>query len=274
VCRQRNLAYRLLDRSELDIADPASVAAAIERWKPWAVVNTSGYVRIDDAESDSERCLRENATGPAVLAAECAKAGIGLVTFSSDQVFDGQGDRPWVESDVPAPLNCYGRSKAAAEQAVLAAHPGAMVVRTSAFFGPWDRHNFLVHALDALANGREFRAADDVRISPTYVPDLVNVCLDLLVDRESGIWHLANHGDVSWAQFAAEAALLAQVDASTLRACRSADLGEVAARPRYGVLRSERASLMPTLESAMARFLAERRVETEMAHREARASGA
>jgi dTDP-4-dehydrorhamnose reductase len=274
VCRQRNLAFRLLERGDMDIADPASVEAALARWKPWAVVNTSGYVRIDDAESDSERCLRENASGPAVLAAACAKSGVALVTFSSDQVFDGRGERPWVESDLPAPLNCYGRSKAAAEAAVLAAHPGAMVVRTSAFFGPWDRHNFLVHALDALAAGREFRAADDVRISPTYVPDLVNVCLDLLVDRESGIWHLANHGDVSWAQFAAEAALLAQVDASTLRPCASAELGEVAARPRYGVLRSERASLMPTLENAMARFLAERRARAAVPQREARASGA
>lgn len=202
------------------------------------------------------------------------EGGVGLVTFSSDQVFDGRGERPWVESDAPAPLNCYGRSKAAAEEAVLAVHPGAMVVRTSAFFGPWDRHNFLVHALDALAGGREFRAADDVRISPTYVPDLVNVCLDLLVDRESGIWHLANHGDVSWAQFAAEAALLAQVDAGSLRTCSSAELGAVAARPRYGVLRSERASLMPTLEDAMLRFLAERRARAALPLREARASGA
>ena len=273
VCRQRNLAFRLVDRAEMDIAEPASVAAALARWKPWAVVNTSGYVRIDDAESDSERCLRENATGPAVLASECARAGIGLVTFSSDQVFDGRSDRPWVESDAPGPLNCYGRSKLAAEQAVLAAHPGAMVVRTSAFFGPWDRHNFLVHALDALAEGREFRAADDVRVSPTYVPDLVNVCLDLLVDRESGLWHLANHGDVSWAQFAAEAALLAQVDAASLRPCPSESLGEIAPRPRYGVLRSERASLMPTLEDAMLRFLAERRVDA-LPEREAQVSSA
>jgi dTDP-4-dehydrorhamnose reductase len=281
VCRQRNLPFRLLDRAAMDIADPASVAGALARWKPWAVVNTSGYVRIDDAECDWKRCFRENASGPAILAEQCAKAGVRLVTFSSDQVFDGSAERPYVESDATAPLNGYGRSKAAAERAVLEAHPGAMVVRTSAFFGPWDRHNFLVHALDALARGREFRAADDVRVSPTYVPDLVNVCMDLLVDGESGLWHLANVGDVSWAQFASEAALLANVDASSLRPCPVAQLGELAPRPRYGVLRSERATLMPTLEDAMARFVAERRVEAEAearvdarVRREARASGA
>ena len=125
------------------------MAAAIERWKPWAIVNASGYVRIDDAESDRERCLRENALGPAVLADACAGAGIRLVTFSSDQVFDGRGDRPWLESDLPAPLNVYGASKADGEREALARCPAAMVVRTSAFFGPWDRHNFVFHAARA-----------------------------------------------------------------------------------------------------------------------------
>jgi dTDP-4-dehydrorhamnose reductase len=204
VCRQRNLAFRLLERGDMDIADPASVEAALARWKPWAVVNTSGYVRIDDAESDSERCLRENASGPAVLAAACAKSGVALVTFSSDQVFDGRGDRPWVESDAPAPLNCYGRSKAPPSGRARGAsgRDGGADQRLLRAVGPPQLPRPRPRRAGA---GREFRAADDVRISPTYVPDLVNVCLDLLVDRESGIWHLANHGDVSWAQFAAEA---------------------------------------------------------------------
>ena len=132
-------------------------------------------MRIDAAESDRERCMRENALGPAVLAEACARVGIRLVTFSSDQVFDGRGARPWVESDAPAPLNVYGASKAAAERDVLARCPDAMVVRTSAFFGPWDRHNFVFHALGALARRELFRAAADKRVSPTYLPDLVNV---------------------------------------------------------------------------------------------------
>jgi dTDP-4-dehydrorhamnose reductase len=133
-----------------------------------------------------------------------------------------------------------------------------MVVRTSAFFGPWDRHNFLFHALATLARREPFRAAADVRISPTYVPDLVNVCLDLLIDGESGVWHLANVGDVSWAELAARAATLAGVPHATLQPCPSVLLGEVAVRPRNGVLASERASLMPSLDDALQRFLDER----------------
>jgi dTDP-4-dehydrorhamnose reductase len=133
-----------------------------------------------------------------------------------------------------------------------------MVVRTSAFFGPWDRHNFVCHALAALARGEAFRAASDERVSPTYLPDLVNVCLDLLIDGETGLWHLANAGDVSWAELAQRAAELAGVATSSLQPCPSAALGRVAARPRNGVLASKRATLMPPLDDALRRFLAER----------------
>jgi dTDP-4-dehydrorhamnose reductase len=173
-------------------------------------------------------------------------------------VFDGQARQPRVESDVPAPLNVYGRSKAIAERDVQAAWPRAMVVRTSAFFGPWDFHNFITRALAALARGEEVHAATDVRISPTYVPDLVNVCLDLLIDGEAGIWHLANEGDVSWAELAERAASVAGLSAATLRGNPSNRLGELARRPAYAVLTSERATLMPTLGDALARFCAER----------------
>ena len=245
----------------MDIADAASVAAAIARWRPWAIVNTSGYVRIDDAERDVERCFRENAVGPCVLADACENAGVRLVTFSSDQVFDGRSARPWVESDAPNPLNVYGASKAAGERDVLSRCTRAMVVRTSAFFGPWDRYNFLVRALDALQRGQSFRAAKDVRVSPTYVPDLVNVCLDLLIDGETGIWHLANAGDVTWAGLAARAGELAGVGAASLLPSTSAALGEPALRPRNSVLASERARLMPTLDDALRRFVAERIVD-------------
>ncbi|HEV7577737.1 MAG TPA: sugar nucleotide-binding protein [Caldimonas sp.] len=258
ICGQRNIAFRVLDRAAMDIADRASVAAAIARWKPWAIVNASGYVRIDAAEADVERCFRENAVGPAVLAEACAEAGIRLVTFSSDQVFDGRGDRARVESDTTAPLNVYGASKAAGERDVLARCAQALVVRTSAFFGPWDRHNFVCLALAALERGETFRAATDERISPTYVPDLVHACLDLLIDGEAGIWHLANAGDVSWAELATRAAALAGIATTTLVPCPSSALGLVAARPRHGVLASERGALMPSLDDALQRFLAER----------------
>jgi dTDP-4-dehydrorhamnose reductase len=255
LCRKRNLAYRLLSRQDMDITDPDSVERALARHRPWAVVNTAGYVRVDEAEGDVERCLRENAIGPAILAAACARHAIHLTTFSSDLVFDGAAGRPYVESDPVAPLNVYGQSKAEAEQRVLDKHPGALVVRTSAFFGPWDKHNFVTLALGALERGEAFRAASDLSVSPTYVPDLVHACLDLAIDGEAGIWHLSNVGAVSWAGLAEKAAQAAGIDASRLEAVPGASLGFSAARPRHVPLHSERGVLLPSLDNALARYL-------------------
>jgi dTDP-4-dehydrorhamnose reductase len=255
ICGKRNLAYRLLSRQDMDITDTESVERALAQHKPWAVINTAGYVRVDDAEGDLERCLRENAIGPAILAAACARHGIHLTTFSSDLVFDGSKGQPYVESDATAPLNVYGRSKAEAEQRVLDRHPGALVVRTSAFFGPWDKHNFVTLALQAFERGEPFRAAGDQVVSPTYVPDLVHACLDLAIDGEAGIWHLANAGAVSWAQLAQQAADAAGIDAGSLQAVPGAELGLTAARPGSVPLHSERGLLLPALDNALGRYL-------------------
>jgi dTDP-4-dehydrorhamnose reductase len=255
LCRKRNLAYRLLSRQDMDITDPDSVERALAHHRPWAVVNTAGYVRVDEAESDVERCMRENAIGPAILAAACARHGIHLTTFSSDLVFDGAQDSPYVESSAVAPLNVYGRSKAEAEQRVLDKHPGALVVRTSAFFGPWDKHNFVTLALQAFERGEPFTAASDMVVSPTYVPDLVHACLDLAIDGEAGIWHLSNAGGVSWAELALKAAQAAGIDASRLEAKAAAHCGFVAARPGYTAMTSERGILLPALDNALARYL-------------------
>jgi dTDP-4-dehydrorhamnose reductase len=255
ICRKRNLAYRLLSRHDMDITDAESVERALALHQPWAVINTAGYVRVDDAENDVERCMRENAIGPAILAAACARHGIHLTTFSSDLVFDGARDRPYVECDATAPLGVYGRSKAEAEQRVLDRHPGALVVRTSAFFGPWDKHNFVTLALQALERGDSFTASSDLVVSPTYVPDLVHACLDLAIDGEAGIWHLANAGTVSWAELALKAAEQAGVDASRLEAIPASACGYAAARPRFAGLTSERGILLPALDNALARYL-------------------
>ncbi|MEJ7932075.1 family 1 glycosylhydrolase [Ramlibacter sp. AN1015] len=260
LCEQRGLAYHLLSRAEMDVADAESVEAALARWRPWAVVNTAGYVRLDEAEDDP-RCWRENVDGPAVLARACARHGVRLLGFSSDQVFDGTKAAPYLESDAPAPLNAYGRSKLAAEEAMLSAAPDALVVRTAAFFGPWDRYNFVTLALDALRRGETVTAAEDQVVSPTYVPDLVNASLDLLIDRERGIWHLAQREAVSWAQLARLAARAAGLDPALIRGVHGSTLGLRAARPAYAALASERAQLMPRLEDALARYVREAQAE-------------
>jgi dTDP-4-dehydrorhamnose reductase len=265
VCQERGLEHRLLRRVDMDIADTGGVAAALDGVRPWAVVNTAGYVRVDDAEADVERCRRENTVGPATLAAACATRDIRLVTFSSDLVFDGEQRRPYVESDPTAPLSVYGRTKADAERAVLRRCPSGLVIRTSAFFGPWDAYNFVVVALRELAAGRAFRAAGDGTVSPTYVPDLVHATLDLLIDDACGLWHLANAGSVTWADFARQAAALAGLDAGLVEGCDTAALSLPARRPPFSALASERGSMLPALSDALARYMTERRPYGERA---------
>lgn len=254
ICRQRGIEYRLLSRADLDIADLASVEAAVARHRPWAIVNAAGYVRVDDAERDSERCFRENTLGAQNLATVCASDGVALVTFSSDLVFDGARPQPYVESDAPAPLNVYGRTKAEAEARVLSAYPQALVVRTSAFFGPWDECNYVTLALRALRLGEPFRAATDMVVSPTYVPDLVKVSLDLLIDRTMGIFHVSHGVAVTWADFALLAADIAGLPTRSLVRCTTAELGFAAARPRNSALATNRGAAMPSLEDALRHY--------------------
>lgn len=267
VCELRGIHYRLLNRQQMDIADIDSVERVVAEFEPWAIINTAGYVRVDDAEHDAERCFRENTLGPNVLAEVCARHNMQLITFSTDFVFNGQRDEPYIEDDQIGPLNIYGRSKADSEYGVLNRHPEALVIRTSSFFGPWDQYNFITLALNAFSQGKPFRAASDLTVSPTYVPDLVNVSLDLLMDRASGIWHLTNGHPVTWSELALHAAERAQIDPHPLYPCDSKELGFIAPRPRYSALHCSRGSLMPSLDHALDNYLrhvAEFRLSSKM----------
>jgi dTDP-4-dehydrorhamnose reductase len=257
ICHTRGLSTLVLDRASLDISDAASITNVLQQHQPWAVVNAAGYVRVDDAETDYTRCYRENTTGPRLLAEACAAQGIQLLTFSSDLVFDGGKPTPYLENAPARPLNVYGRSKLLAEQAVLSRLPSALVVRTSSFFGPWDEHNFVSQVLTAARNGETFAAADDLFVSPTYVPDLVNFSLDLLIDQATGIWHLTNEGTYTWAELGRLALRIAGLDESCIMAQPAATFGWAARRPRYSVLGSEHGVLLPSVESGLYRFMAD-----------------
>jgi len=254
-CVIRALPHHLLGRETLDIADGHAVARVLAELRPWAVINAAGCVDVDRAEQDPDRCWRENRIGPEKLADACAELGIPLVTYSSDLVFDGTKTSPYVEIDPVAPLSIYGHSKAAAEREVLLRHPGALVIRTSAFFGPWDRHNFAVRTVASLRAGMPVTAVDDVIVSPTYVPDLVDYTLDLLIDGESGIWHLANRGGISWHDFAWEIAAAWGMDRNLIRPASPEEAGWIAPRPLNSSLESSRGSIMPHFESALGRFI-------------------
>jgi dTDP-4-dehydrorhamnose reductase len=254
ICAERHISHHLLSRQECDISNRGSIEAAIAKYNPWAIINAAGYVKVDEAETDCDSCYNANTAGAENLAKACEAAGVKLVTFSSDLVFDGKKGSPYTESNSVNPLNVYGKSKANAESVVSGLNPTALIIRSSAFFDTLDEYNFAYFAIKLLSEQQQFTVAENVHISPTYVPDLVNATLDILIDDESGIWHLANVGETTWADFAFEIADRAQLDTRYINVLSPKEMNWAAPRPLYSVLSTEKGYILPTLENALDRF--------------------
>ncbi|MEO7787590.1 MAG: family 1 glycosylhydrolase [Sphingomicrobium sp.] len=258
ICHHRGLPARLTTRAELDVTDPTSIAAALDRLRPWAVINTAGFVRTWEADARADECFSINSLGAELLAKACRIAGIPFVTFSTDLVFDGQLGRAYIEGDAISPQGAYGRSKAEAEARVLAADRDALIIRTSAFFGPWDRHNFAFDIIAKLRRGERIdNVAEAAIVSPTYVPDLVHATLDLLLDRESGIRHLANEGALSWLDLARELAARSGHDPHAIRPAPAA--------PSNTSLDSRHGVALRSLDRALDDFVSHSRPLAELA---------
>ena len=189
------------------------------------------------------------------------------MTFSSDLVFDGTKQSAYLESDRTNPLNVYGRSKAEAEESVLKINPNAIIIRTSSFFGPWDEYNFISNVLNTLSLNNNFVAVSDIFISPTYVPDLVNASLDILIDNENGIWHLTNNGEITWADLARKVSHKAGLNTDLVEERPVHFLNLKAMRPKNSVLKSEKGIFLPSLDNALNRYFQDRNavsLETEI----------
>ncbi len=252
-CEARALACRTVSHRDLDLTSDRELDAMIAAMRPWAVLNASGYVAVDQAEIDAEACRRGNAEIPGALARACRRAGIPLVNFSSDLVFDGEDPDGYAEHHAPRPISMYGRCKAEGESRVLSVHPDALVVRTSAFFGH-DPHNVIAQAIRHSAQQQPYRVAHDVTVSPTYVPDLTRECLDLLIDGATGLWHLVNAGQVTWADFVVDGLRKAGWSEDWVEAVPASAMEWRAARPRHSALISTRGTLLPPLEDALQRW--------------------
>lgn len=259
ICGFRSINFKLFSRQELDITNEIQIEDAIKKYNPWAIINAAGFVRVDDAETEIEKCYQDNSLAPYLLAVACKKYGIQFLTFSTDLVFDGTSLQPYLEGDKINPLNIYGKSKAEAETSVLNINPNALVIRTSSFFGPWDEYNFVSNVVNTLSENKYFVAADDIFISPTYVPDLVNVSLDLLIDEENGIWHVTNKGRITWADLARKVSDKAGLDTDLVEGQPMHLLNWRAPRPKYSVLKSEKGIVLPTLDNALMRYFQERK---------------
>jgi dTDP-4-dehydrorhamnose reductase len=254
-CEQRALPYVATDRTRLRVEDRESIRRTMDSIKPYAVINAAGWSSIEGAEDHVQRCMDANVVGPANLALACKLRDVLLITFSSDLVFDGTKGEPYQEMDAPRPLDMYGRSKAERERHVFATGGRNLVVRGATYFSPYDSDNFAVRILNDLADGTPVVQAGDLFMSPTYVPDLVDAVLDLLIDGETGIWHITNPARMSWADFARMLAEHAGFDPNAVRAASTQEVGWRAPRPRDDVLASSRGGLLSEVSPTIDRFL-------------------
>jgi len=196
----------LPDGSACEVADfdqPASLAALLDRVRPTVVVNAAAYTAVDRAEDDREAAFRANAEAPGVLAHWCAQAGVPLVHYSTDYVFDGQGTRPYREDDATAPLGVYGASKLAGEQAIRAAGGRHLIFRTAWVYASHSA-NFLRTMLRVGAERDVLRVVADQIGTPTPAALIADVTAQALQHDGalSGTWHLTAKGETSWHGFA------------------------------------------------------------------------
>jgi dTDP-4-dehydrorhamnose reductase len=246
-----------LPRADLDIADPVAVESAVRGARPDVVFNCAAYTNVDGCETNVETALAVNGEGAGNVARAAAGAGAWIVHVSSDYVFDGAKREPYVESDAPAPLSQYGRSKLAGERAVAEGAPnGHTIVRSSWLFGA---HGpcFPSTILRLAGERDQLSVVDDQVGCPTFTAHLAEALLALGAERPVGVVHVAAAGQCSWYEFA-EAIVEAAGVACEVRPGRTEDLARPAARPAYSVLRSERAGApsLPDWRDGLAGFIA------------------
>jgi len=202
-----------LNRGELDLARPAAIRQTVRDLRPGLIVNAAAYTQVDLAEKDEAAAFAVNAEAPAVLAEEAKNLGAMLVHFSTDYVFDGSKMAPYLEEDAPNPLNTYGRSKLAGEQAIRASGAAHLIFRTSWVYAPRGR-NFLLTILKLSTEREELRIVHDQIGAPTWSREIASGSVRILAllaekgwNRDSfaaaaGTYHMTALGETSWHQFA------------------------------------------------------------------------
>ena len=261
LCDVRCLSYTLITQHEMDTRDTHSVHMTLAKLNPWAVISLAGSGSTQNENSSAEHLDRQQVRSAGILADVCAQRNIPLVAFSSDLVFDGTRQTPYVESDPVAPVCLRGRMQAELEEQVLRRCPAALVIRTGPLFSPWENSNFgpNIHLLE----GHPVGVMDQTIVSPTYIPDMIDACLDLLIDGERGRWHLVNGGAISWANLTQQVADSRGLKSTNKMENAMAIQHRSASHPISYALQSERGQLLPSLNDALSRYLWERKREQE-----------
>jgi len=230
-----------LARSQLDLAQPAMIRDVVEKLRPQVVINCAAWTAVDAAESDPNACRLVNADAVGELAAACNAVDATLVQISTDYVFGADTSRtvPYTETDATGPVNKYGASKLAGEQAAATA-ARHMIVRTCGLYsagdhGPVRGRNFADTMLALAAERDELRIVDDQRCTPSFVPHVAAGILRLLERQAQGSFHIVNSGATTWHGFATELFHVAGLT-MTLRPIPTSEYPTPAMRPGYSVL--------------------------------------
>lgn len=247
--------------AELDITDPGALAKKFDLERPDVVINSAAWTDVDGAEEAEEAAFAVNGTGAGNVAAAAAKVGAAVLYVSTDYVFDGAKGSPYVETDQPAPLSAYGRTKLAGEEATAAANKRHFIVRSAGLFGIAGP-NFVATMLRLAADHGEVLVVRDQIGSPTYTWHLAYGIVRLIEGVEFGIHHMAAAGQCSWYEFAREIFEQARVECQVLSATTEM-LGRPARRPAFSALTSQRehAITLPPWRDGVAGYLAQRGME-------------
>ncbi len=222
-------------RRDLDVFDQAMLEAYVEDHQPTHIFNAIGYTQVDKAEDEPHEARRLNTSLPICLARLAKAWDLPFIHYSTDFVFDGKQSTPYLPDDVPNPLSVYGRTKREGEQGILAlGWDKSLIIRTAWLFGP-HKTNFVDKILTLAAQRSSLQIVHDQVGSPTFTLDLACHTLALVKARAHGIFHLANEGQASWCELAAEAMTCTGVPCHA-KAISSADFPQKAVRPAYSVL--------------------------------------
>jgi len=248
-------------RQDLDLSKNESIVKAVAAAGADVIVNAAAYTAVDKAESEESLAMAVNRDGPAILAEEAAQRGALLVHFSTDYVFDGEKASPYVESDATNPLNAYGRSKLAGEQAIQRSGCRHLILRTSWVYSNTGK-NFLLTMLRLAREKKELRVVDDQFGAPTS-SRMIADALPEIVRRvasgecDGGIYHMTAQGRTTWCGFAR--AIIG--DADRVRPISSSEYPTPARRPRNSVLDNSKLEKnfgirLPSWEAGMREVLA------------------
>jgi dTDP-4-dehydrorhamnose reductase len=248
-----------LTRAELDVTNHDAVRAAVRDTRPDAIINCSAWTDVDGAESEETAATLINGDGAGHLAAAADEVGAHVIYISTDYVFGGDADSPYLENDATGPIGAYGRSKLAGEIAVGAV-PNHAIVRTAWLFGPHGK-NFVDTMLRLGAERDELTVVDDQLGCPTFTGHLAGALVQVAEQRLHGVLHVTGAGECTWWDLAVATFAAAGLSVQVHRGS-SADLGRPAPRPAYSVLGSTRsdAPVLPSWQEGLNAHLTLREV--------------